>query len=89
MQLTSKYEVRQVVTVQLRPDVRPMLARITAIRFLEEKVMYDLAIYLHDDTETRIHNVDSYFVFDFMGPQKIAEWAHGIFYPAMPPEEKD
>jgi hypothetical protein len=40
----------------------PLTATVLAIHFTESKVRYDLRIWLDDDMETRIYNVDGVFV---------------------------
>jgi hypothetical protein len=60
--LPSKVQIRQVVALKFTKNMEPLMATVLAVHFTESKVRYDLRIWLDDDLETRIYNVDSVFV---------------------------
>ena len=68
MQLPSNCQINEVVKVQFREGDNPFTATVRAIHFYVGKVKYDVGLWLGDgsvddpELETRIYNVDSYFV---------------------------
>ena len=66
--LPSNCQINQVVNLKFRENDVPFTAVIRGIHFYNSKVKYDVGIWLGDgsvdsiEEETRIYNVDSYFV---------------------------
>jgi hypothetical protein len=61
-ELPSKLQIRQVAKIQFNKDIPPLTGTIQGVHFFEGKVKYDVAIWLDDDSSTRIYNVDGVFV---------------------------
>lgn len=64
--LPSQHQPGDEVEFKL-PEVPKMYAWVTAVRFYQGKVKYDLELTLLDKNSTRIYNVDSVFVEKFGG----------------------
>ncbi len=67
--LPSAYQVDQVVKLKLQKNGEPINATVRGVHFYRGKVKYDLGLWLGDgsiddpETETRVYNVDSLYVF--------------------------
>lgn len=62
IELPSAFQVKQVVLLAFRVGDPALTATVCGVHFYIGKVKYDLTIWLDDDQETRIYNVDSVFV---------------------------
>ena len=62
LKLPSRFYINQVVKLKFVKNIEQLTATVRGIHFYKGKVKYDLAIWLDDNTETRIYNVDSAFV---------------------------
>lgn len=66
--LPSGFQVNQVVHVQFRSMDEPFTATVRCVHFYNNKVKYDLGLWLGDasvdnpESETRLYNVDCVFV---------------------------
>lgn len=67
--LPSAFQVDQVVRLRFQKNGDPITATVRGVHFYKGKVKYDLGLWLGDgsvddpETETRVYNVDSCFVF--------------------------
>ena len=58
--LPSKFQVGD--NVFIRFDVAQIMGQVIAVHFYLSKVKYDLTVYLPNGEETRVYNIDSFFV---------------------------